>query len=166
VGRPSRCATGVQSPIHSFFASHLFWTSLSCNRVRYDSNVLKQRRTLITTAASTLEWGVFYWQLCDRLAYRPSFHPGPGRIFNRSEAHFDGQRCSYPEQAIPLAQSTGLYAMSLAQNSMSHRHSWRAMSIMSGKTAQVPICRKFNDQFPYRRGFRPTALQAATAQRA
>jgi len=86
-----------------------------------------------------------------------SFHSGSAHIWS-IKSSFDGQRCSHSEQAIPLTQSTGLYAMSFAQNPMSHRHSRRAMFVMPRKTPQVPVCREFKHQLSYRRGSRSTTL--------
>jgi len=86
-----------------------------------------------------------------------SFHSGSEHIWS-IKSSFDGQRCSHSEQAIPLTQSTGLYAMSFAQNPMSHRHSRRAMFVMPRKTPQVPVCREFKHQLSYRRGSRSTTL--------
>lgn len=128
---------------HSFLASHLF--RLPHHASKPISDTLKQVRIFIGIAASALDH-------CESKINRSVAHPSRSTIKlpPRVRAPFDGQRCSHSEQAIPLTQSTGLYTMSLAQNPMSYRHSWRTMSIMPRKTTQVSICRKFNNQFAYR----------------
>jgi hypothetical protein len=135
---------------HSFLASHLF--GLPRHASKPISDTLKQLRIFIGIAASALD-------RCESKINCSVAHPSrsaiklPLRVKEDTQpigAPFDGQRCSHPEQAIPLTQSTGLYTMSLAQNPMSYRHSWRTMSVMPRKTTQVSICRKFNNQFAYR----------------
>ena len=130
--------------------------NLKCrwNNHRDHREVVKQLSALVAIRVylSQLQ-SIYYSTTHSSRASATSSSDTPDQAIDRHiKLPFDGQRCTHPEQAISLTQSTGLYKMSFAKDSLSHRYSRRTMPILPRKTTEMSIYRGLNYQLSHRRG--------------